>query len=226
MPGNTIEINLGRKKYYVGDSKMEELLKWLDKNGILLRDSTSVRKSAGIDEKPPPTPPATCGCPHSIYGSSYFEGLWRGIRRILRGASFVDYMPSNKLFELLLNPDGWPAGVLLEVRDELEYRGYSVEEELEWRKEQRKKISELDKLLSLKTEMKGSKIGDILDKAILDLKDILEREKRLLEKVQEDDSLPTYIAKMLENIIIDIEDLIEDLSIANDDEIRELINRI
>ena len=80
--------------------------------------------------------------------------------------------------------------------------------------------------MGLKTEMKGSKIGDILDKAILDLKDILEREKRLLEKVQEDDSLPTYIAKMLENIIIDIEDLIEDLSIANDDEIRELINRI
>jgi len=80
--------------------------------------------------------------------------------------------------------------------------------------------------MGLKTEMKGSKIGDILDKAILDLKDILEREKRLLKKVQEDDSLPTYIAKMLENIVIDIEDLIEDLSIANDDEIRELINRI
>jgi len=75
-------------------------------------------------------------------------------------------------------------------------------------------------------ENKREEAGDILDKAILDLKDILEREKRLLKKVQEDDSLPTYIAKMLENIVIDIEDLIEDLSIANDDEIRELINRI
>jgi len=45
-------------------------------------------------------------------------------------------MPSNKLFELLLNPDDWPVKILLEIRDELEYRGYSVEEELEWRKEQ------------------------------------------------------------------------------------------
>lgn len=32
MPGNTIEIN-GVKKWYVGDSKMEALLHWLNKNG-------------------------------------------------------------------------------------------------------------------------------------------------------------------------------------------------
>jgi hypothetical protein len=33
MPGNQVVINNGIK-YYVGDSKMEELLTWLDNNGI------------------------------------------------------------------------------------------------------------------------------------------------------------------------------------------------
>jgi len=33
MPGNQIVINKGIE-YYVGDSKMEELIAWLDNNGI------------------------------------------------------------------------------------------------------------------------------------------------------------------------------------------------
>jgi len=33
MPGNQVIINNGIK-YYVGDSKMEELLAWLDNNGV------------------------------------------------------------------------------------------------------------------------------------------------------------------------------------------------
>jgi len=33
MPGNQIVIN-GAIEYYVGDSKMDELLAWLDNNGI------------------------------------------------------------------------------------------------------------------------------------------------------------------------------------------------
>jgi hypothetical protein len=33
MPGNQIVINKGIE-YYVGDSKMEELIAWLDSNGI------------------------------------------------------------------------------------------------------------------------------------------------------------------------------------------------
>jgi hypothetical protein len=33
MPGNQVVINNGIK-YYVGDSKMEELLAWLEINGI------------------------------------------------------------------------------------------------------------------------------------------------------------------------------------------------
>ena len=33
MPGNQVVIN-SAIKYYVGDSKMEELLAWLDSNGI------------------------------------------------------------------------------------------------------------------------------------------------------------------------------------------------
>lgn len=33
MPGNQIVIN-NAIKYYVGDSKMDELLLWLDSNGI------------------------------------------------------------------------------------------------------------------------------------------------------------------------------------------------
>jgi hypothetical protein len=33
MPGNQIVIN-NAIKYYVGDSKIEELLTWLDSNGI------------------------------------------------------------------------------------------------------------------------------------------------------------------------------------------------
>lgn len=32
MPGNIIKVN-DWKQWYVGDSKMEELLDWLDKNG-------------------------------------------------------------------------------------------------------------------------------------------------------------------------------------------------
>ena len=97
-----------------------------------------VLKASKVDKKLPPIPPATSGRPYPIYGSSYFEGLWKAIRRWFRGASFVTYMSSNKLFELLLNPSGWPAEILLEIKDELEHRGYSVEEELEWRKEQEK----------------------------------------------------------------------------------------
>ena len=33
MPGNQVIINKSIE-YYVGDSKMQELLKWLDSNGI------------------------------------------------------------------------------------------------------------------------------------------------------------------------------------------------
>ena len=33
MPGNQVVIN-SEIKYYVGDSKMEDLLTWLDSNGI------------------------------------------------------------------------------------------------------------------------------------------------------------------------------------------------
>lgn len=37
MPGNTIVINNNAEyKWYVGDSKMDELIKWLDENGELL----------------------------------------------------------------------------------------------------------------------------------------------------------------------------------------------
>ena len=49
MPGNTVEIqkpetvnrvsiNKTWKEFYVGDSKMPELLEWLEKNGIPLED--------------------------------------------------------------------------------------------------------------------------------------------------------------------------------------------
>ncbi len=37
MPANQVVINNGIK-YYVGDSKMEELLSWLDRNGIKLEE--------------------------------------------------------------------------------------------------------------------------------------------------------------------------------------------
>jgi len=37
MPANQVVINNGIK-YYVGDSKMEELLFWLDSNGIKLEE--------------------------------------------------------------------------------------------------------------------------------------------------------------------------------------------
>ncbi|NQT05652.1 MAG: hypothetical protein HQ577_06545 [Dehalococcoidia bacterium] len=37
MPANQVVINNGIK-YYVGDSKMEELLSWLDSNGIKLEE--------------------------------------------------------------------------------------------------------------------------------------------------------------------------------------------
>lgn len=33
MPGNDVSIN-NSIFYYVGDSKMDELIEWLDKNGI------------------------------------------------------------------------------------------------------------------------------------------------------------------------------------------------
>ena len=68
-------------------------------------------------------------------------------------------------------------------------------------------------------------IHNILEKLILELKDILKREKRLLEKLKQEGS-PARIIGMLENIIIDLEDLVEDLSIANDREIRDLIFQI
>ena len=35
MPGNTITINNSEDlEWYVGDSKMEELIAWLDENGV------------------------------------------------------------------------------------------------------------------------------------------------------------------------------------------------
>ena len=48
MPGNQIVIN-GVIKYYVGDSKMEELLTWLDSNGI----KQGVETDAKIEETKP-----------------------------------------------------------------------------------------------------------------------------------------------------------------------------
>ena len=37
MPGNVIKINGSWREYYVGDSKMDGLLKWLDKNGCPIK---------------------------------------------------------------------------------------------------------------------------------------------------------------------------------------------
>jgi hypothetical protein len=38
MPGNTIKINnFGSLEWYVGDSKMEELITWLDSNGSQIK---------------------------------------------------------------------------------------------------------------------------------------------------------------------------------------------
>lgn len=35
MPGNTIKINSsGTLEWYIGDSKMEELIEWLNINGV------------------------------------------------------------------------------------------------------------------------------------------------------------------------------------------------
>lgn len=48
MPGNQIVINKA-KEYYVGDSKMEELLTWLDSNGIKQGAETDVENE---DTKP------------------------------------------------------------------------------------------------------------------------------------------------------------------------------
>ena len=43
MPGNTVKINnFDQLEWYVGDSKMEELTKWLDKNGIKTENSNVV----------------------------------------------------------------------------------------------------------------------------------------------------------------------------------------
>ena len=42
MPGNQIIIN-NAIKYYVGDSKMEELLAWLDNNGIKQGEETDAK---------------------------------------------------------------------------------------------------------------------------------------------------------------------------------------
>ena len=37
MPGNTVKINKRNKlNWYVGDSKMDELINWLNKNGLKL----------------------------------------------------------------------------------------------------------------------------------------------------------------------------------------------
>lgn len=48
MPGNIVRINDSDDfEWYVGDSKMEELIKWLEENGERLREQT-----------PPEEPPA------------------------------------------------------------------------------------------------------------------------------------------------------------------------
>ena len=64
--------------------------------------------------------------------------------------------------------------------------------------------------------------SELIKRVIKRLKNSIKKQKDLLEKLKQEDS-PARITGMLENIIIDIEDLIEDLSIANDKEIRELI---
>ena len=46
MPGNQIEINKAIE-YYVGDSKMEELLTWLDSNGIKKGTETDADSEKG-----------------------------------------------------------------------------------------------------------------------------------------------------------------------------------
>jgi len=43
MPANQVIIN-NAIKYYVGDSKMEELLTWLDSNGIKQGEETDADK--------------------------------------------------------------------------------------------------------------------------------------------------------------------------------------
>ena len=45
MPGNQIVINKAIE-YYVGDSKMEELLMWLDSNGIKQGVETDARNKS------------------------------------------------------------------------------------------------------------------------------------------------------------------------------------
>ena len=42
MPGNDVLIN-GVIKYYVGDSKLGELLAWLDNNGIKQGEETDAK---------------------------------------------------------------------------------------------------------------------------------------------------------------------------------------
>ena len=47
MPGNDISIN-NSIFYYVGDSKMDELIEWLDKNGIKENKKCVNRKNEEI----------------------------------------------------------------------------------------------------------------------------------------------------------------------------------
>jgi len=60
---------------------------------------------------------------------------------------------------------------------------------------------------------------------IQNLKEIVEKEKTMLEEMKQI-NLPNFIIKMHEDIIADYEDLIEDFSIAIDDEIRDLVFRV
>ena len=50
MPGNQIVINKGIE-YYVGDSKMEELLTWLCRNGIKKESEPDAKSQATKAEK-------------------------------------------------------------------------------------------------------------------------------------------------------------------------------
>ena len=51
MPSNQIVINKAAE-YYVGDSRMEELLKWLDINGFKRGEEPDEEKEPDKEEEP------------------------------------------------------------------------------------------------------------------------------------------------------------------------------
>ena len=51
MPGNTVKINnFDGLEWYVGDSRMEELISWLDENGVKTEDTDAIDVGETKDE--------------------------------------------------------------------------------------------------------------------------------------------------------------------------------